>query len=92
MLWDYKYMGVAEKSWKKLLYWMSHCRLKPMISVGKMVRKYFWGILNAIPLKADNSMLEAKNARIQRIKKIACGFRNKERFKKAILEPVKFSV
>ncbi|MBI9107400.1 MAG: ISL3 family transposase [Spirochaetales bacterium] len=84
-LWNYRYMGVAEKAWKRLLYWISHCRLKPMISVGKMIRKYFWGILNAIRLKSNNSMLEAKNARIQRIKKVACGFRNKERFKNAIL-------
>lgn len=57
----------------------------PMISVGKMVRHYFWGILNAIRLKVNNCMLEAKNNRIQRIKNIACGFRNRNRFKNAIL-------
>ena len=85
MLWDYSYLGVAEKKWKELLYWISHCRLDPMIKVGKMIRKYFWGILNAIRLKANNSMLEAKNNRIQRIKKIACGFRNRKRFKNAIM-------
>lgn len=85
LLWSFKYMGSAEKAWKKLLWWISHCRLNPMIAVGRMIRKYFWGVLNAIRLKANNSMLEAKNARIQRIKKIACGFRNKERFKNTIL-------
>jgi len=85
LLWNYTYMSVAEKNWKRLLYWISHCRLKPVIAVGNMIRRYFWGILNAIRLKANNSMLEAKNARIQRIKKIACGFRNRERFKNAIL-------
>jgi transposase len=85
LLWDYSYIGLAEKQWKKLLYWISHCRLKPMISVGKMIRNYFWGILNAIRLKVNNSMLEAKNARIQKIKNIACGFRNRKRFKNAIL-------
>lgn len=50
-----------------------------------MVRRYFWGILNAIQLKANNSMLEAKSACIQRLKKIACGFRSKNRFKTTIL-------
>jgi len=35
--------------------------------------------------KVNNSTLEAKNAGIQRIKKIACGFRNRKRFKNAIL-------
>jgi len=85
MLWNFKYMAVAEKHWKRLLGWISRCRLKPMIAVGKMIRRFLWGILNAIRNKVNNSMLEAKNARIQRIKKIACGFRNRKRFKTAIL-------
>lgn len=85
LLWDYSYMSVAEKQWKRLLYWISHCRLKPMIVVGKMIRNYFWGIMNAIRLQANNCMLEAKNARIQKIKNTACGFRNRKRFKNAIL-------
>lgn len=85
LLWDYSYMGVAEREWKKLLGWISRCRLAPVIKVGRMIRKYFWGILNAIRLKANNSMLEAKNSKIQKIKKMACGFRNRERFKNAIL-------
>ena len=84
-LWNYSYIGVAEKNWRQLLGWISRCRLKPVIAVGKMVRRYFWGILNAIRFKVNNSMLEAKNACIQRIKKIACGFRNRTRFKNAIL-------
>jgi len=85
MLWDYTYMGVARKEWMKLMEWISRCRLEPMIKVGKMIKRYFWGILNAIRLKANNSMLEAKNARIQQIKKVACGFRNRKRFKNVIL-------
>lgn len=84
-LWSFKYMAVAEKHWKRLLGWISRSRLKPMLAVGKMIRRYLWGILNAIRNKVNNSMLEAKNARIQRIKKIACGFRNRKRFKNAIL-------
>jgi transposase len=85
MLWNYTYMGVARKEWMKLLGWISRCRLKPMIKVGRMIRRYFWGILNAIRLKINNSMLEAKNSKIQKIKRMACGFRNRERFKNAIL-------
>lgn len=84
-LWYFSYMGVAQKNWQLLLNWISRCQLAPMIAVGKMVRRFLWGILNAIRLKVNNSMLEAKNARIQRIKKIACGFRSRERFKNAIL-------
>ena len=84
-LWDYIYMGVAEAAWKKLLWWISHCRIPEMIQAGKTIRNYFWGILNAIRLKATNGLVEAKNNRIQKIKRMAYGFRNRYRFKTAIL-------
>jgi transposase len=84
-LWDYVYMQVAENAWKKLLWWISHCRIPEMIQAGKTIRHYFEGILNAIRLKATNGMLEAKNNCIQRIKRMACGFRNPKRFRNAIL-------
>jgi transposase len=84
-LWGYMYMKVAEEAWKKLLWWISHSRIPEMIKVGKTIRNYFWGILNAIYLKVTNGMLEAKNNCIQRIKRMACGFRNRDRFRNAIL-------
>lgn len=85
LLWNYSYVGVAEKEWKKLLGWISRCKLNAVKAVGKMIKQYFWGIMNAIRLQVSNSMLEAKNARIQKIKNLACGFRNRNRFKLAIL-------
>jgi transposase len=84
-LWDYIYMKVAEEAWKKLLWWISRCRIPEMISVGLTVKKYIWGILNAVRLKTNNGILEAKNNCVQRIKRMACGFRNRNRFRNAIL-------
>jgi len=84
-LWDYVYMNVAEAVWMKLLWWISHCRIPEMIQAGKTIRNYLWGILNAIRLKTTNGMLESKNNCVQRIKRMACGFRNRERFKNAIM-------
>lgn len=85
LLWDYEYLGVAEKRWKELLSWISRSKLEPMIKVGRMIRNYFWGILNAIRMRVNNAMLESVNSGIQRIKRMACGFRNRERFRMAIL-------
>jgi transposase len=84
-LWDFVYMKVAQDAWKKLLRWISLCRIPEMIKAGLTVRNYFWGVLNAIRLKATNGMVEAKNNSIQRIKRMACGFRNRDRFRTAIL-------
>lgn len=84
-LWNYTYRLAAEKAWAELLNWIAHCRLKPVIKVGKMIKHYLWGIINAIIAKVTNAASEAKNSRIQWLKKMACGFRNRSRFRAAIL-------
>jgi len=84
-LWNYSYRSVAEKAWKRLLGWIARCRLEPVKKVGKMLRRYLRGVLNAIMARVSNAMLEAKNSRIQWVKKMACGFRNRKRFRMAIL-------
>jgi transposase len=84
-LWDFAYKSVAEKRWKELLAWMSRSKLDPVIKAGRTIKSYFWGIMNAIHLKADNAMAESMNSGIQRIKRMACGFRNRDRFRIAIL-------
>jgi transposase len=63
---------------------MQRCRLEPMKKVGMMIKKYLWGILNAIALGSHNGHSESMNSRIQRLKRRACGFRSRERFRNAI--------
>jgi Transposase and inactivated derivatives len=84
-LWAFFYRAVAERHWKCLLAWISRCRLEPMMKVGRMVKANLWGILNAIVQRATNAMSESINAGIQKIKAQACGFRNRARFRIAIL-------
>jgi transposase len=84
-LWDYEYMGAAEKNWKALLQWMTRSRIPEMKQLSKTIKKHLYGILNAVRMKMNNAILESKNSIIQRIKKMACGFRNKSRFRTAIL-------
>ena len=83
-LWHYGCHGWAMYGWKKWLSWASRSRLKPVQSVAKTIKKHLWGIINAILLKTSNGRAESMNAQIQRVKRRACGFRNKERFKTAI--------
>jgi len=83
-LWDYVRRGPAEKAWKTWLAWAFRCRLKPMRKVAKSIRSHLWGILNAIMHRATNAKAEAINSRIQWLKKRACGYRNRKRFRNAI--------
>lgn len=83
-LWGYVRMTVARKAWLQLLGWMSRSRMKPMLELAKSIRKNLRMILNAIHLKVSNGPAESNNARIQKVKKMACGFRNINSFKNAI--------
>jgi transposase len=83
-LWNYTYKASAEKAWNAWYGWAIRSRLGPVKKSARMVKKYLWGILNAIILKVNNGFVEGLNGRIQKIKNMACGFRNRERFRNAI--------
>jgi transposase len=72
-------------AWKKLLSWMTRSRLEPVVKVARTIRQYPWGIVNATRLGATNAKSESAKAMIQKLKARACGFRNRSRFKMAIL-------
>lgn len=60
-------------------------RLEPVKKVVRIIRDHLWGIVNAIALGATNATSESFNAKIQQIKRAACGLRNRERFRNAVL-------
>ncbi|HPW95141.1 MAG TPA: transposase, partial [Fibrobacteraceae bacterium] len=85
MIWKYKSKTWAEKAWRNLFGWMCRSRLSPMVNLAKSLKKHFYGIMNSIMLGIDNGMAESINSKIQKVKKMACGFRNIERFQNAIM-------
>jgi len=84
-LWGYAMRSWAVKAWTKWIAWALRSRLEPMAHVARTIREQLWGIVNAIVLRVTNARAEALNARIQWIKNQACGYRNRQRFKDAIL-------
>lgn len=83
-LWNYQSSPPAERAWKRWLGWAQRCRLEPMVAAGRMIRSHLEGVLNAVVSNVTNAVSEGLNSRVQLIKQRACGFRNKERFKRAI--------
>jgi len=83
-LWHYSTRGWAKKAWRWWIGWAMRSRLEPMKKVARMVRDHLDGILNAIIHKVTNAGSEAINSKIQWIKRQACGFRNRSRFRTAI--------
>ena len=83
-LWGYVNRAWARKAWKKWLSWALRCGLEPVRRAALMVKKHLEGILNAVVMGMTNAMAEGLNSKIQWIKRTACGYRNRERFKAAI--------
>jgi transposase len=83
-LWEYVSRRWARKAWRWWLGWASRSRLSPVCKVATMIREHLEGILNAIILQATNAGAESVNAKIQRVKRMACGYRNRARFRTAI--------
>ena len=84
-LWGYVRRGWALRAWKRWLGWAFRSRLEPIRKVARLVRDHLWGILNAVVKGVTNATSESINSKIQWMKKNACGFRNRERFRTAIL-------
>ena len=84
-IWGYKTRTWARKAWNAWLDWAQRSRIEPMVKVAKTIRYNLIGILNADVLGVTNARAESLNAKIQRVKRMACGFRNRKRFRTSIL-------
>ncbi|NRB01607.1 MAG: ISL3 family transposase [Rhodobacteraceae bacterium] len=72
------------EQWARWYAWAIRSRLEPMKRVAKTVKANLDGIIVAIKNHVTNARLEAVNSLIQKLKKRAHGYRNRQRFRNAI--------
>ena len=83
-LWQYVYPVSGWKFWKLWYFWATHRRLGPIRKAAETVRRHIDNILTSYQHPVTNAMSEGLNSQIQKIKRIACGFRNINNFKTAL--------
>jgi transposase len=83
-LWHYVYPASGWKFWKRWYFWATHSRLEPIRKAAETVRRHIHNIVTYYQHPVTNAMSEGLNSQIQKIKSMACGFRNTEHFKTAI--------
>jgi transposase len=84
-LWHYQRLGWALKFYKQWFFWATHSRLQPVIDVAYMIKRHLFGIRNYFSTaRITNAAAEGMNSKIQTIKEMAYGYRNREHFKTAI--------
>lgn len=83
-LWHYVSPASGWKFWKRWYFWATHSRLTPIRKAARTVRGHIDNILTYYQHPVTNAMSEGLNSQIQKIKSMACGFRNTQNFKTAI--------
>lgn len=83
-LWHYVYPASGRKFWKRWYFWATHSRLEPMRKAAETIRRHIDNILTYYQHPVTTAMSEGLNSQIQKIKSMACGFRNITNFKTAI--------
>jgi transposase len=72
------------KFWKHGYFWATHSRLQPIRDAAQTRKRHIANILTYYQHPITHAVSEGLNGKIQKIKSMACGFRNRENFKTAI--------
>ena len=74
----------ARKYFKAWYFWATHSRLKPIIAAAKTLKRHLTNILIYFKHHITNATAEGINSKIQTLKLMGCGYRNREHYRKAI--------
>lgn len=82
--WDYSYPKCAAKYFAAWYFWATHSRLAPMIEAARTLKRHLPNLMTYFTHRITNATAEGLNSKIQMIKLMACGYRNREHYKLAI--------
>lgn len=83
-LWEFRYEGAARNFFNRWYGWAVRARLRHIAAVAKMIKRHLDNILTYLRIPITNATSESMNSKIQKVKFLAHGFRNEERFQRAI--------
>jgi transposase len=83
-LWGFTYPKRAEAFFRRWHFWATHSRLTPVIAAAKTLKRHLPNILTYFRHRITNATAEGLNSKIQMVKEMACGFRNRAHYKTAI--------
>jgi len=83
-LWRCRTRTAAEDQWQFWYGWATRARLQPVLEVARMIKRHLPNVLTYFRHRITNAMSEGIASKIQALKKMANGFRNRDNFKTAI--------
>lgn len=82
--WEYSYPARANTFFQRWYFWATHSRLAPIVAAAKTIKVHLPNILTYFKHRITNAVAEGLNSKIQMVKEMACGFRNRDHYKTAI--------
>lgn len=83
-LWDYHHEGWMRKFFDKWFWWATHSRLEPIIKAAYTLKAHIKNIVTYAKHRITNALGESLNSKIEKVKRLACGFRNRLHYRIAI--------
>ena len=83
-MWDYRYEANMRKYFKRWYFWATHSRLQPIKKAAKTLKAHIDNIVTYARHRITNALGESINAKIEKVKRFACGFRNRAHYRTAI--------
>jgi transposase len=83
-MWEYRYEGCMRKYFDEWYWWATHSRLEPIINAAKTLKRHIDNVVTYARHRITNALGESLNAKIEKVKRFACGYRNREHYKTAI--------
>lgn len=99
-LWNYGSIRGMRAFFKRWYQWAIRSRLAPMIKAARTLKAHLDNIVTYAVHRITNALGESLNSKIEKVKRLACGFRNRRHYRTAIyfhcggldLYPVRTSV
>jgi transposase len=83
-LWNYRYEANMRNYFKRWYFWATHSRLEPIKKAAKTLKVHLDNIVTYARHRITNALAEGINTKIEKIKRMACGFRNRDHYRTAI--------
>jgi len=83
-LWEYRYEGCMRKYFAQWYWWATHSRLEPIIKAAHTLKAHLANIVTYAKHQITNALGESLNAKVEKVKRLACGFRNRDHYRTAI--------
>jgi transposase len=83
-LWDYKYEACMRRYFDTWYFWATHSRIAPVVKAAKTLKVHIDNIVTYAKHRITNALGESINAKIEKVKRMACGFRNRNHYRTAI--------